>query len=102
MAVDLHVVQQVGEHHLCGLSATQACIGLRCEGISADQAIRGDQYPGRPPPHAGQCFEGESLLDPSRTGSVAAFLFEELQPRATTMLQAALRGMFCSMRQCRY
>ncbi|MEQ1712193.1 MAG: TonB-dependent receptor, partial [Hyphomicrobium sp.] len=39
----------------------------------------------------GESFEGESLLEPARTGSVAAFLFEELQTSATTKLQAALR-----------
>ncbi len=39
----------------------------------------------------GQSFEGESLIEPARAGSVAAFLFEELQTSATTKLQAALR-----------
>ncbi len=39
----------------------------------------------------GTSFEGDSLLEPARTGSVAAFLFQELQTSATTRLQAALR-----------
>ena len=39
----------------------------------------------------GQSFEGDSLLEPSRTESVAAFWFEELDVRANLTLQAAAR-----------
>jgi iron complex outermembrane recepter protein len=39
----------------------------------------------------GQSFEGDSLLEPSRTQSVAAFWFEELDVRPDVTLQAAAR-----------
>ena len=39
----------------------------------------------------GQSFEGESLLEPTRTNSVAAFWFEELKATSRLTYQAALR-----------
>jgi iron complex outermembrane receptor protein len=39
----------------------------------------------------GQSFEGDSLLDPARTESIAAFWFEELDVTADLTLQAAAR-----------
>jgi iron complex outermembrane recepter protein len=40
---------------------------------------------------AGLSFEGDSLLDPARTETVAGFLFEELQATRNLRLQAAAR-----------
>jgi iron complex outermembrane recepter protein len=40
---------------------------------------------------SGLSFEGDSLLEPTRTRSIAAFLFEELQATKTLRLQAAAR-----------
>jgi len=40
---------------------------------------------------SGLSFEGDSLLDPSRTRSVAGFVFEELQATRNLRLQAAAR-----------
>ncbi len=39
----------------------------------------------------GLSFEGDSLLEPTRTHSIAAFLFEELQATRNVRLQAAVR-----------
>lgn len=39
----------------------------------------------------GLSFEGDSLLEPARTQSIAAFLFEELQVTSRLRLQAAVR-----------
>ncbi|HWB46816.1 MAG TPA: TonB-dependent receptor [Hyphomicrobiaceae bacterium] len=39
----------------------------------------------------GKSFEGDSLLDPARTSSIAGFWFEELQPTKRLRFQAALR-----------
>ena len=40
---------------------------------------------------AGLSFEGDTLLEPARTRSIAAFLFEELQATKNLRLQAAVR-----------
>jgi iron complex outermembrane recepter protein len=40
---------------------------------------------------AGISFEGDTLLEPARTRSIAAFLFEELQATRNLRLQAAVR-----------
>lgn len=39
----------------------------------------------------GMSFEGDSLLEPARTQSIASFIFEELQVTQTLRLQAAAR-----------
>jgi iron complex outermembrane receptor protein len=39
----------------------------------------------------GQSFEGDSLLEPARTRSAAAYIFEELQPTERLRLQGAAR-----------